>query len=135
LSADWNIPHFRYLASGLHPRQLRNRRRTENQHSNGAIKLVSEFPQELVVGEDEFIGKVSSGIQPMFGIWEKRRSECFDSIGTMVPNNVPKSLRDAVASIAALIKVEAQFNSQKVGGTVNVGLIDRVARKTYSIIL
>lgn len=48
---------------------------------------------------------------------------------------VPRPLQECVATVVSLIKVEAEFNKDRVGQTVNVAVIDRASRKPYAAVL
>jgi len=124
-----NFKHFRLFEIGVEI----------NAEGNGLAPVApkrhhAEFPQNLFFGEDEFIQRAMNGVRPMRNVWETRQAACLDELNSNC-GDIPKALRDAAASIVGLIQVEAQFNPKRVGGTVNVGLIDRVASKTYSITL
>jgi hypothetical protein len=81
-------------------------------------------------GEDHFFRRAQNGLEPEHSAWEQ-----LIMTGARVAESLPEiptSIHELIASVVGLIKVEAQFNPQKVGAGVHVGLIDRGGRKSYA---
>jgi hypothetical protein len=53
-------------------------------------------------------------------------------IDAVLPD-IPEPLQDTVASAVSLVKLEAQFNPNKVGSGVTVAVIDRPGKKHYRV--
>lgn len=87
-------------------------------------------PKDLYLGEDEFFIRALDGREPESGIRKREWSKCVESISSKLPK-LPEALQDTAASAVSLVKVEAEFNSNKVGSTVNVAVLDRVAKRSY----
>jgi hypothetical protein len=88
-------------------------------------------PQMFRLGEDESIEKAINEVQPFSDLRKKSWESCVAQASTALPT-IPERLQDAVASAVSLVKLESQFNSQKVGSTVNVAVIDRGDRTAHS---
>jgi hypothetical protein len=95
---------------------------------NKRIRYVPSFPRtknNVWFGEDYFFRRAQNRIEPEYSSWLSI-TKSLDVSGSLP--TIPNPLQDLVASVASLVKVEAQFNPQKVGSKVMVGLIDRKAR-------
>lgn len=88
-----------------------------------------EFPHEFYLGEDEFLTRAVQGTEPQAGAFRNFLQGLRDTVNGALPN-IPKSLQELVALAVSLVKVEAQFNPDKVGMVVNAAVIDRVAKKS-----
>jgi hypothetical protein len=97
-------------------------------------KKVTQFGQLSWYGEDQFFLRAKDGLPPEAGLFKRRRAECSKLIDRLLPNIHPR-LKESTAYIAALIKVEAYFNKNKVGRSVKLVVIDRDARRSYSAVL
>jgi len=94
----------------------------------------SKVPQAFWLGEDANIEKAMAGVEPFVGVRKRHWDDCVTRVCSLLPGT-PSALQDAVASVASLIKLEAQFNPQKVGATANIALIDRTCKKVFSVTL
>lgn len=84
------------------------------------------------IGEDQHLQRAIDGIDPEVSAWMDFYPRV--SFGDHLPNT-PAKLKDAVARIVSLIKVEAHFNSNRVGESVLVGIVDRCQRQAYTSVL
>jgi hypothetical protein len=90
------------------------------------VRHQRELPQDLYLGEHEFILRAQQGREPESSIRQRVWFTCVDSVSSVLPN-IPEALQDAIASVVSLIKVEAQFNPNKVGSTVYAAVISSVS--------
>ncbi len=84
----------------------------------------------LWLGEDKFFLRAIDGKEPQSSLWRGIFSDVVQDVANTLPN-LPEALQDSVASVVGLIKVEAKFNPDKVGDTVNVAVIDRRAKRSH----
>ena len=87
--------------------------------------------QVLFFGEDQFWVRASNRIDPEYAEWVAILERTKPIILGSFPS-IPSSLQKLAASTISFVKVEAQFNSNKVGSGVNVVLIDRHAKKSFA---
>jgi hypothetical protein len=85
---------------------------------------------DLRIGEDKFLLLAVDGKEPQSSLWHAFFDDILSGVTGTLPN-LPEALQDAVASCVSLIKVEAQFNPDKVGQTVNATVIDRASRQVF----
>jgi hypothetical protein len=103
--------------------------------NNSRIRYVPAFrhSNEMVwFGEDYHFRRAQDRREPEY-------SSLQSIIGTLdisvVLSNIPTTLQQLVASVVGLIKVEAQFNPQKVGGSVTLGVIDPSTRMSFITVI
>ncbi len=82
-------------------------------------------------GEDEFLMRAVSRIEPQHTEWISGQDRIGPTIGAAL-QDIPRSLQEALISIVSLIKVEAKFNTQKVGSGVFVVGIDRITKSSFA---
>jgi len=87
-------------------------------------------PKDVYFGEDECFLKALDGIEPQSGVGQREASKCLATTANLFPR-MPKALRELTANAVALVKVEAEFNPNKVGTTVNAAILDRVTKRHY----
>ena len=84
----------------------------------------------LWIGEDQFWQRAVAGQEPQFSA----RNTIVASLAPAVPMpEIPTALSEVLLSVVSLIKVEGQFNSNKVGQRVAVALIDRTTRTPHML--
>lgn len=88
-----------------------------------------ELPFEFYLGEDEFLTRAARGSEPQATVFRNFVRDLGGTVAGVLPNT-PRSLQQLVAVAVSLVKVEAQFNPDKVGATVNAAIIDRGTRKS-----
>jgi hypothetical protein len=90
-----------------------------------------ELPHNVRFGEDHFIERANDGLEPERSLFtslvERVSAEVFHALP-----NIPPALQESLACTVSLIKVEANFNPQKIGSVVKIALIDRRSRAAYS---
>jgi hypothetical protein len=94
------------------------------------IRHETKLPKELYLGEDKFMLRAVAGQEPEAGVLQEAWFRYFDSATVVLPN-IPEALQESVAVAVSLVKIEAKFNPDKVGDTVNVVVIDKRAKRTY----
>lgn len=105
-----------------------------NSEGNGLRYLTpiqhdTELPKDLFFGEDEFFLRALEGIEPQARVFGHELSKCVNAVVVLFPK-APETLQVLVARAVSLVKVEAEFNPNKVGGTVHAVMLDRVAKKS-----
>jgi hypothetical protein len=88
-----------------------------------------QFFQPLRFGEDQAMMSALRGQDPEVARYRKLLKEIEASVSADSPE-LPPSLQRALATVVALIKLEAYFNKQKVGRTVNAIVINRAGKTT-----
>jgi hypothetical protein len=86
----------------------------------------------LSFGEDQFFGRAQQGLDPEYSAHLSILDDVLLNVRKYLPL-IPSPMQEAVASVVSLIKVEAQFNPQKIGSGVRLGLIDRKERASYVV--
>lgn len=94
------------------------------------IRHGTKLPKDLFFGEDQFFLRALEGVEPQAGTLRREMPRCLSSAAVVLPN-IPEALQKLTASAVSLVRVEAEFNPNKVGRTVNAVIIDRAARKPY----
>lgn len=110
-----------------------------NAQGNGLVYVsrpnhLEEFPDLFCLGEDEFWLRAHRGIEPQKSWLFEAAPRIIEDTVRALPD-IPKSLQKCAAIVIGFIKVEAKFNPDRVGTTVNVALIDRAARKPYAAVI
>lgn len=95
---------------------------------------VKKLPFRFSVGEDKYWPAASNGTEPPASFMRSIAPTVEQRVLTLLPN-VPRDLQEWVLNLVCFIQVEAKFNPDKVGATVNVVLIDRAARKPYAAVI
>jgi hypothetical protein len=95
---------------------------------------LTELVPFFCLGEDKFWRRAKDGINPeRFHLCEIVPKVIEDTASALP--DIPRALQESIALAVSFIKVEAKFNKDRVGQTVNVAVIDRAARKSYAAVL
>jgi hypothetical protein len=89
-----------------------------------------EFPHEFYLGEDKFLTMAVRGAEPQGATFRDLASLVRGRVSQVLPK-IPEALQDLAALAVSLVKVEAKFNPNKVGQTVKMAVIDRLAGKQH----
>jgi hypothetical protein len=94
------------------------------------IRHDTKLPKDLFFGEDEHFVRALNGIEPQAGFRHGEMSILIDAAATLLPK-APEALQALTAYAVSLVKVEAEFNPNKIGKTVYAAILDRTARRHY----
>jgi hypothetical protein len=102
-----------------------------NAEGSGFVYLPPQHRSDdsVWLGEDKYFLRAIEGEEPQGSLRQNVFSEIVRDAAHTFPD-LPAALQDAVASVVSLIKIESQFNPEKVGRGVNVAVSDRSSRQT-----
>jgi hypothetical protein len=98
------------------------------------LRHQTQFPQLSIFGEDQFLGRAMKHLEPEASILRRERRGALTAIGSSF-HELDTALQEHAAYIVGLIKVEGYFNKNKVGRRVNLAIIERTGKRTYTAVL
>jgi hypothetical protein len=102
--------------------------------NNGLVYLApiahkKPLPRMVRFGEDYYYERAGKGFEPEQSALDRAIDTVLPKVISAFPD-IGSTLQESVACTVGCIKVEAQFNSDKVGSRVNVVLVHRDSRST-----
>jgi hypothetical protein len=94
------------------------------------IRHDTKLPKDLFFGEDEHFLRALDGSEPEAGVQRREMSLLIGAAATLVPK-APKALQALTAYAVSLVKVEAEFNPNKIGKVVYAAILARAAKGHY----